>query len=252
VSVRNAAEAREAIGGGADVIDVKEPLAGSLGRAGLAATLDIAAAIQHATGRVPWTIACGELAEAGADDVVAFVASLVGRLPEGATPPWLLKVGLAGSSSADWERQLAGIEPRLPGAVAQACVVYADWRRCGAPAPERVVRLAGSLAGRTVLVDTFDKRQGGVFDAAPAGDLEAIVGLARSLGLAVALAGRIGLADAARVAAIAPDIVAVRSAVCGGDRLRPVESSLVDAARQTFCSGSPGPEYHGAISETLP
>jgi len=237
VSVRDAEEAREAIAGGADVIDVKEPLAGPLGRAGIDATLAVATAVGRADRPVPWTVACGELSERGGGDIVAHAASLVGRLPAAAPPPWLVKVGLAGAAPRDWERELAGIDSQLPEGVEQACVVYADWHRCDAPPPESVVRIAGTLAGRMVLVDTFDKRAGGLFDVAEPGEIEAAVALAKSLGLAVALAGRITLADADRVNAIAPDIVAVRTAVCGGDRLRAVAASRVAAARRTLCRG---------------
>jgi hypothetical protein len=237
VSVRDAVEAREAIAGGADVIDVKEPLAGPLGRAGIDATLAVAAAVGRADRSVPWTFACGELSEPGGADVVAHAASLVGRLPAAAPPPWLVKVGLAGAAPRDWERELAGIDSHLPAGVAQACVVYADWRRCAAPPPERVVRLAGMLAGRMVLIDTFDKRDGGLFDVAEPGEIEDAVALAKSLGLAVALAGRLTLADADRVSSIAPDIVAVRTAACGGDRLQAVAASRVAAARRTLCRG---------------
>ncbi len=235
VSVRDAAEAREAIAGGADVIDVKEPLAGPLGRAGIEATLGVAASVHHAARSVPWTIACGELADGPIAEVAAHVSSLVGLLPDGVRRPWLVKLGLAGAMRLDWERRVADLESQLPGGVAQACVVYADWHRCDAPPPDRVVRLAGTLAGRTVLIDTFDKQAGGVFDVSVPGDLRATVALARSLGLVVALAGRIGLEDAGKVADIAPDIVAVRSAACGGDRLRAVEAERVGAARRTLC-----------------
>lgn len=244
VSVRDAAEAREAIAGGADVIDVKEPLAGSLGRAGLEETLGVASAVHHAARSVPWTIACGELADGPIDEVAAHVASLAGLLPDGVQRPWLVKLGLAGAAQLDWERSVTDLDSQLPGGVAQACVVYADWHRCDAPPPERVVRLAGTLAGRTVLIDTFDKRAGGLFDVAAPGQLEATVALARSLGLMIALAGRIGLEDAGKVAGIAPDIVAVRSAACGGDRLRAVEAGRVGVARRTLCR-APGavPRY---------
>jgi len=237
VSVRDAAEAREAIEGGADVIDVKEPLAGPLGRAGLDATLAVAAAVRRAARAIPWTIACGELSEHGADAVIEHVTSLVAGLPESSPPPWLVKVGLADASAGPWERDLDRIASRLPRGIAQACVVYADWRRCNAPSHGGVVQRAATLAGRTVLVDTFDKRAGGLFDAAAPGEIEATVALARSLGLAVALAGRITLADADRVAAIAPDVVAVRTAACGGDRLKAVEASRVGDARRALCRG---------------
>lgn len=235
VSVRDGIEARQAIAGGADVVDVKEPLAGPLGRAALAQTLEVAAAC--AGSMVPWTVACGELADGGAESAASHVASIVGSLPQGVDPPWLVKVGLSNAAKLDWEAGLAGLAARLPRGVAQAFVVYADWRRAAAPPPGSVVGLARRLAGRMVLIDTFDKSAGSVFDLAGPDGLGALVDLARSRGLPVAVAGRIGVGDAAGVAAIAPDIVAVRSAVCGGDRLRQVEAGQVEAARRAFSGG---------------
>jgi hypothetical protein len=60
VSVRTPAEAEEALAGGASIVDVKEPLQGALGRAEPAVISGIAAAVGS---RVPWTMACGELAQ---------------------------------------------------------------------------------------------------------------------------------------------------------------------------------------------
>src|SRR3990172_3975966 len=58
VSVRNADEARIALEGGADVIDVKEPSRGSLG----AADAEVVAAVVRAIGgSVPISVAAGEL-----------------------------------------------------------------------------------------------------------------------------------------------------------------------------------------------
>src|SRR5437870_4410912 len=59
VSVRSAAEAEAALAGGAHVIDVKEPLHGSLGRAGEGT---IAEVIARVAGRRPVSAAMGELA----------------------------------------------------------------------------------------------------------------------------------------------------------------------------------------------
>jgi len=56
VSVRTAAEATEALAGGASIIDVKEPRAGPLG----AASPSVIGAIAREVRRQrPWTIACG-------------------------------------------------------------------------------------------------------------------------------------------------------------------------------------------------
>ena len=61
VSVRDAAEAAAALAGGAALIDVKEPARGSLGRADAAT---IAAVVAAVGGRVPVSVALGELREA--------------------------------------------------------------------------------------------------------------------------------------------------------------------------------------------
>src|SRR5437016_5096196 len=66
VSVRSAAEAEAALAGGAQVIDVKEPLRGALGRADDAA---IAAVVEAVAGRCPVSAALGELRETCWTDV---------------------------------------------------------------------------------------------------------------------------------------------------------------------------------------
>src|SRR5262249_54305435 len=60
VSVRSAAEAIAAVEGGADLIDIKEPSHGSLGRADDAA---VTAVLQAVGGRKPVSAAFGELRE---------------------------------------------------------------------------------------------------------------------------------------------------------------------------------------------
>src|SRR4051794_10666436 len=60
VSVRSAAEAVEALAGGADIIDVKEPSRGSLGRADDAVAAEVLAEVD---GRRPVSAALGELAD---------------------------------------------------------------------------------------------------------------------------------------------------------------------------------------------
>ena len=75
VSVRDAAEAAEALDGGAAIIDVKEPRHGPLG----AAEPEAIAAVARMVGtRRPWTMACGELGEVLEGEPNA-VASAIGR-----------------------------------------------------------------------------------------------------------------------------------------------------------------------------
>src|SRR5437867_1331389 len=58
ISVRSVAEAEAAIAGGAEIIDIKEPARGSLGRADDAV---VRAIVEHVAGRQPISMALGEL-----------------------------------------------------------------------------------------------------------------------------------------------------------------------------------------------
>ncbi|MFM9024862.1 MAG: (5-formylfuran-3-yl)methyl phosphate synthase, partial [Planctomycetaceae bacterium] len=82
VSVRDAAEAEEALAGGASIVDVKEPRRGPLGAASAATAAAVAGAV---AGHAPWTLACGELA-AGAEPA-AVAADVVAALPPGVARP---------------------------------------------------------------------------------------------------------------------------------------------------------------------
>src|SRR5947209_19533370 len=94
VSVRDAVEAAAALAGGANLIDIKEPSRGPLGRADLAVT---AAVLQAVGGRVPVSAALGELRDCP-----------LGR--EMAEPPpavRYVKWGLAGLCRQSWQRRLS-------------------------------------------------------------------------------------------------------------------------------------------------
>jgi uncharacterized protein (UPF0264 family) len=125
VSVRDAAEAVDAVAAGADLIDIKEPRAGSLGAA---APETIAEIIRVVAGRRPLSVALGELATGFVDShLVALEIQFA-------------KLGLAGCATratlaADWQRALS----QLLTGTAPVAVVYADWQRAEAPPPETVI-----------------------------------------------------------------------------------------------------------------
>jgi len=238
VSVRDAAEARAAIEGGADVIDVKEPSAGPLGAGSVDAT--IAVAIEAATvPGLPWTIACGELVDVGIEGVIAHVRAVCRGLgevvPDHPPRPWLVKVGLSGMTGRRWRDDLTQIAAGLPGGIVQATVAYADWRGCEAPDPEEICRTAPGLGG-VVLLDTFDKAAGSCRAIAGESAIRRLADLARGEGVRLAVAGRISPEDAAWIAELRPDIVAVRSAVCRGGRMGRVEAGLTASLRSELAA----------------
>lgn len=225
VSVRTVAEAQVAIAGGADIIDVKEPAAGPLGAAPLARALAIGLAI---AGRRPWTLACGELA-AGAAAATVRVRRLTAHRDDSVPLPAAAKAGPAGLDLRGWARRFAEFQAALPDPVEPIAVAYGDWRRAGAPAPERIITAAAAAGCRTLLIDTFDKR-GPPLLACGGDRVGRWLALARSLGLAVAVGGRARPSDMPALAALGADVVAVRGCVCRGGRRGTVERRLVEVA----------------------
>ena len=234
VSVRDAAEAAEALDGGAAIIDVKEPRHGPLG----AAEPEAIAAVARMVGtRRPWTMACGELGEALEGEPNA-VASAIGRrldrmlaLLEGsAVPPAAVKIGLAGAAGTDWQRRLLTVFQLLPAGSDRVAVAYADWERAGAPSPAEVIAAAAGLNCSVLLLDTFDKAAGGLFACCPPEMPAAWVMAARAARLQVAVAGRITQATIPAAWALRPDVVALRSAVCFNGRDGVVQAGLVRSA----------------------
>jgi uncharacterized protein (UPF0264 family) len=229
VSVRGGEEARAAVDGGADIIDVKEPSAGPLGRAPLSAALAAAAACRNR----PWTLACGELADTSEDEILLHAAALAAGLA-GNPLPWGLKVGLARSRHADWRGELAAVVAGLPKGFRMVAVGYADAEEVSAPTAEEVIDAAVPCGGSAILIDTFHKRPGGILQRRGADWLAGLLRRCRATGLPVAVAGGIEKKDLPLLATLAPDIVAVRTAACRGGREGSVETPLVEALRSAL------------------
>jgi uncharacterized protein (UPF0264 family) len=214
VSVRDAEEAGLAVAAGAAIIDVKEPNHGPLGRADAAVAAAVIAAVG---GRAPVTLAGGELA-AGPDQIVAHVAELIDRLAPSLPPPIAVKAGPSGFSAAAWCDAFGRLRDDLPHGVQAVAVAYADWRKAGSPAPDRIIAAAERNGARTVLIDTFDKDGPGFFEAVRPEMLATWNAAAAAAGLTLAVAGRLTPAGVAEAVGIGLRVVGVRSAACDGGR----------------------------------
>jgi uncharacterized protein (UPF0264 family) len=213
VSVRDAAEAEDAVAAGADLLDIKEPRAGSLGAA---APETIAEIIGVVAGRRPLSAALGELANGSLD--LNFIAHEV----------QFAKLGLAGCANratwaADWQRALG----KLPTGIAPVAVVYADWQRAEAPPPGDVIAIGHRAGCRAMLIDTFDKRGPGLLGLWPLALLEKTIDAARSAEMLVVAGGQITDRDLPVLLPLAPDYIAVRGAVCRGHRAGSLDPNLV-------------------------
>lgn len=213
VSVRSAAEAQAALAGGADLIDVKEPRRGSLGAAPSAVRKEVAAAVGAA---VPLSAALGELAEFAP----AAAAGLQGYA--------YAKLGLAQcAQSLDWVARWQSAFANIATPTARVAVAYADYSAAQAPPPEEICTVGQRIGCRALLVDTFEKKHGDVFDALGTKRLAELCEQARSSRLMVVLAGSLTLARLAEAMALRPDYVAVRGAVCRQSRTGELDEGLV-------------------------
>jgi uncharacterized protein (UPF0264 family) len=213
VSVRNAREAEDALAGGADLIDVKEPSRGSLGRADPNVWQEVADAV---AGRAPLSVALGELCDWQGEQQLSSVS-----VP-------FAKLGLAGCAAIDdWPTRWSMALDSLPSHVKRVAVSYADWQAAEAPAPREVIEAGRMLGCRAWLIDTYGKHAGGLLDHVELNELAALVAAARRAGMLTAIAGSLTRETLPRVLPLSPDYIAVRGAVCRGGREGVVDPELV-------------------------
>ncbi len=241
VSVRSALESLEALAGGADVIDVKEPAHGSLGAAD---TSTIAEVVNAVSGRAIVTAALGELTE-----LASRSGSHLVPLPNGIS---LFKVGLAGCRQnvnwmSTWQDAIARVICSRDASVCQSvAVVYADWPAANAPEPMEILRAAVQFGCPALLVDTWDKSSGSLFNHWAAAELSCFAGEVRSHGIRLVLAGSLTGAAIVEAARLGPDLIAVRTAACDGGRNGAVSRERVRELKQLLTALNPTSSPSGA------
>ena len=208
VSVRDAAEAEDALEGGADWIDLKEPLRGPLGPVSPAVAARVVTCVCD---RVPVSAACGELADYP-DGGSAELARLPGLR--------LLKFGTAGcGSSGEWLGRLEeAVATTHSDGKRLALGAYADWRCAEAPSPEEVIAAAAGAGVDWVLLDTFDKQGPGLMDLLSPDLVGILANQTAKNHLGMAVAGRLMVEDIKRLCERVPVVFGVRGAVCAGGR----------------------------------
>jgi uncharacterized protein (UPF0264 family) len=204
VSVRDTAEAAAAFAGGADLIDVKEPTRGPLGRADADT---IAAVVQEVGGRVPVSAALGELR-----DWPRCGGAIV--LPANTR---YVKWGLCGLVEGRWGDRLRGARQSAIGRCVVA-VTYADAARVDSPRAAEVVAFAVAEQLSPVLFDTFGKDGPTLLDWLTVDDIASLIKICHDAGVQVALAGSLDADAIRRLGHLRPDWFAVRGAVCDGGR----------------------------------
>jgi uncharacterized protein (UPF0264 family) len=232
VSVRSAGEVAAAVAGGADIVDAKEPTAGSLGPVSGRVLREIA---RRVPAGVPLSIALGE--PKNLVGLEATRAALHGLDPTRSQV--YVKVGLsaAGDGAGACLAALVELASRTATRPSVIAVAYADYVAAGAPAPETVMRLAADTGADGVLLDTWGKDGRDLFHHLAEPALRAWIEQARAAGLLVALAGSLSIEGVRAVAELPADIVGVRGAACIGGRAGAVSEGLVAGLKAALAQG---------------
>ncbi|MCI0641226.1 MAG: (5-formylfuran-3-yl)methyl phosphate synthase [Gemmataceae bacterium] len=235
VSVRSAQEAVAAHAGGADIIDVKEPSRGALGRADSAVIADVLRVI---AGRSPVSAAMGEIVDSTLREGGG-PSSSPSRDREGAenprghlAPPTVVsklayhKWGLANARDKPW-RKLIQTEKKRLLATRLVVVAYADGELCNAPSLNDTLEFVCAEQS-VLLVDTFKKDGRSLLHWLLLSRMCDLVQRCHDANVRVALAGSLGVAEIEKVMAAEPDWIGVRGAACAqGDRQAVIQESKV-------------------------
>ncbi|MDB5343146.1 MAG: hypothetical protein JWP89_1523 [Schlesneria sp.] len=209
VSVRSHTEAVEALAGGADILDIKEPARGSLGMADAVSIREIAETIREAGAATPLSVALGELID-WIDQTDAVT------LPDEVT---FAKLGMSGlTDREDWRSLWRVIRKRfdqrrsLP--LRWVAVAYADFEIARSPSIDDVATAAIGAGCTGLLIDTFAKTGQSLSDLLSASQLQQLAERCRASGQFLAIAGSLKVTDLPSLCGVHADIVAIRSAAC--------------------------------------
>lgn len=206
VSVRSAAEALDAVAGGADIVDAKEPSNGALGAVAPGVLQAIAAAIP---GTTPLSAALGEGDAHTLASAIATLPRLDGR------HGWYAKFALHGGPDvAAIERATRQLAAR-PDAPRLIVARYADAGLDDMPAWLAAAARGGAWG---VLLDTAQKDGRTLLQVASGPVLHNFARQAQNLGLVLALAGGLGEPALEALVSLGVQVMGVRGAVCDAGR----------------------------------
>ncbi len=219
ISVVSADEAREALLGGAEILDVKNPEEGSFGAQFPRVIREVK---NVASGKVEISAAIGDLPNLpGTAALAALGAAFCGAD--------YVKAGLYGPrSEADAIALLREVEHAVEkfGSLVIAAG-YADFNRAGTLDPKCLPRVAAIAGVKGCLLDTYVKDGCNLFEFLDPQDLRHLAEEAHKSGLLFGLAGGLRGQDLPVVRDLGADIAGFRTAVCRGNK----RNGALDAER---------------------
>jgi len=233
ISVVSADEARAAIAGGADILDIKNPAEGSLGA-------NFPRVIRQIRASAPKprqvSVAIGDMPNLpGTASLAALGAATCGAD--------YVKVGLRGPrTEAEAIYLLQEVQQAVSGFPAAAVIaaLYADAHRAGTLDPRLLPHIARAAGVAGCLLDTAIKDGRHRFDFLSPETLQALAAETHSAGLLFALAGALQEQDLPLVRDLGADVVGVRSAACqDGRRAGPLDVARVRRLRKIIAQRLP-------------
>lgn len=229
VSVVDADETIDALQGGADIIDVKNPREGSLGANfpwiinDIKQILPDGIEMSCALGDVPYL--------PGTVSLAAFGCALLG--------PNYIKVGLHGTKNKEEALDVMGAVVRSVGNVNDEISIiasgYADFKRVGSLDPMLLAEVAMESGCEGILVDTGIKDGKRLFDFMNLKKIRDFTESGHVFGLLVALAGSLRAEDIVLLRGIKPDVIGIRGAACENyDRKGIISSDKVMELKKIF------------------
>jgi (5-formylfuran-3-yl)methyl phosphate synthase len=210
ISVVSPAEARDALSGGAEILDIKNPAQGSLGAQSPAVIRDIKdltpanIEISAAIGDMPNLPGTAALAAFGAATCGADYVKVGLRGPRNETDALLLLREVQ-KSVCDFRTSVIA-------------AAYADFDRAGTLDPSRLPDIAARAGVRGCLIDTAVKDGHTLFDFLNPQALRAMIGWAHAAGLLFGIAGALREEDLSLARELGADVVGLRTAACRNNR----------------------------------
>lgn len=231
ISVKNVEEAREAIEGGADIIDVKNPAEGSLG-ANFPWVISKISGISHENEKEASAAIGDVLYKPGSVSLAALGAAISGVD--------YIKVGLMVRNRNEGIEVMKAVKNAVKGKtnylgeeIKVVAAGYADWERIFCVSVDEIPEIAMVSGADVVMIDTAVKDGKGLLDIMDEKDLKNFVEISHEYGLMVALSGSIRKENIPILKRLGADIVGIRGAACSNfDRGKNVSSVLVEEIKE--------------------
>lgn len=232
ISVINGEESLAALEGGADLIDIKNPLEGALGAPAPGSIQDVCAVLE---GKKPFSIALGQFpGKPGAAALAALGCAYF-------KPDYVKIAFIPHVSRSEILGTLKEIRKSLNYVMDQqkislVSVAFADTMGYASWDLNDFATISREGGAEGCLIDTWEKKGKSLLNYLSWKEIEQFIDDCHRQNLFCGLAGSLRSSEVLALSSLKADIIGVRSAVCGGDRLGgTVSPQEVEELKKLIC-----------------